>query len=76
MLKVIVGILSAMVFVQHVGGRLFLKAAVMPDVIGIMAGGLDDPTRFQPTMDIYTASAQPWDCMNPDLPMFPKMPPV
>jgi hypothetical protein len=49
---------------------------MMPDVVGIMAGALDDPTWFQPTMDIYTASAQPWDCMNPDLSTFPMMPPV
>jgi hypothetical protein len=26
-------------------------------------------------MDVYTASAQPWDYMNPDLPKFPKSPP-
>ena len=37
---------------------MFLKPARMPDVIGIMAGTLDDPTWFH---------VQPWDCMNPDL---------
>jgi hypothetical protein len=28
-----------------------------------------------PCAAVYTASAQPWDYMNPDLPKFPKLPP-
>ena len=48
-------------FCPACGTRLFLNPAMMSDV---------------PTMDIYTASAQPWDCMNPDLTTFPKMPSV
>ena len=63
-------------FCPACGARLFLNPAMMSDVVGIVAGALDDPTWFQPTMDIYTASAQPWDCMNPDLTTFPKMPSV
>jgi hypothetical protein len=61
-------------FCPTCGARLFLKPAMMPDVIGIMAGNLDDPTWFRPLMDIYTASAQPWDFMKPDLSKFPQMP--
>ena len=30
--------------------------------------------RFRPEADIYTASAPPWDYMNPDLPKFPGLP--
>ncbi len=45
-----------------------------PDTTNIRAGSLDDPGLFQPGMDIYTASAQPWDLMNPDLPKFSKLP--
>ena len=51
-------------------------AEAMPDLMGIMAGSLDDPSWFQTTVDIYTASAQPWDFMNPNLPKFPNMPPM
>jgi hypothetical protein len=40
----------------------------------IMAGSLDDPSEFQPGMDIYTASGQHWDYMNPELPKFAKLP--
>jgi len=39
-----------------------------------MAGNLDDPCWYQPRADIYTASAQPWDHMNPDLSKFLKLP--
>ncbi|NJK47276.1 GFA family protein [Candidatus Gracilibacteria bacterium] len=55
------------------GSRLFGKPPI-PDLISILVGSLDDPSWFKPTMDIYTASAQPWDYMNPDLPKFAKMP--
>ena len=53
---------------------LFGKPSMMPDVVGIRAGSLDNPSLFQPSMDIYTSSAQSWDYMNPDLPKFPKAP--
>jgi hypothetical protein len=46
----------------------------MPELISITAGSLDNPSEFEPSMDIYTASAQPWDYMNPDLPKFTKLP--
>lgn len=63
-------------FCPTCGSRLFGKPAVMPDVMGIMAGSLDDPSSHRPAIDIYTASAQPWDYMNPELPKFPKSPPM
>ncbi len=60
-------------FCPNCGSRLFSKPP-NPELMGIMAGSFDDPSYFQPTMDIYTHSAQPWDYMNPDLPKFGKMP--
>jgi hypothetical protein len=39
----------------------------MPDLAMITAGSLDDPSLYKPTLDIFTASAQPWDHMNPAL---------
>jgi hypothetical protein len=44
------------------------------ETVNLRAGSLDDPGLFRATMDIYTSSAQPWDCMNPDLRKFPKLP--
>jgi hypothetical protein len=62
-------------FCPTCGSRLFGKPAVMPDLLGIMAGSLDDPSSHRPAIDIYTDSAQPWDYLNPELPKFPKGPP-
>lgn len=61
-------------FCPNCGARLLGKATTMPDLTAIMAGSLDDPSWYQPNMDIYTASAQPWDSMNPELPKFQKSP--
>ncbi len=61
-------------FCPDCGARLFGKPQAAPDVTVIMAGSLDDPSWFRPAMDLYTASAQPWDYMSPELPKFPKMP--
>ena len=63
-------------FCPECGSRLFAKTSAMPDLAMITAGTLDDPGQYQPSMDIFTASAQPWDHMNPALPKFPKMPPM
>jgi hypothetical protein len=61
-------------FCPNCGSRLFGKRAI-GDLISIMAGSLDDPSWFHPTIDLYAASAQPWDYMNPDLSKFDKSPP-
>jgi len=44
----------------------------LPDVMGVSAASLDDPSRFQPAMDIFTTSAHAWDHMDPDLPKKPR----
>lgn len=62
-------------FCPTCGSRLFGKPAI-PDLMSIMAGSLDDPSWFRPGIDCYTASAQPWDYMNPELPKFEKLPPM
>ena len=61
-------------FCPTCGGRVFGKTSGFPELILITAGSLDDPSRFKPSMDFFTASAQPWDHMNPDLPKFVKQP--
>jgi hypothetical protein len=61
-------------FCPDCGARLFGKPGAKPQITVILAGSLDDPSWFTPAMDLYTASAQPWDHMNPDLPKFAKMP--
>ena len=56
------------------GSPLFLTNSARPDLVVLYAGSLDDPSWVRPARDIYTASAQPWDYMNPHLPKFPQMP--
>jgi hypothetical protein len=62
-------------FCPTCGARLFGKPAAGVGIISIMVGSLDDPSWYRPQADIYTASAQPWDHMNPGLPKFVKLPP-
>jgi hypothetical protein len=61
-------------FCTKCGARLFGEPGVAPDVVTIRVGSLDDPSGFQPGINIYTASAQPWDYMSPDLPTAAKDP--
>ena len=63
-------------FCPECGASLFGKTSALPDLAMITAGSLDDPSLYKPTLDIFTASAQPWDHMNPALAKFPKMPPM
>jgi hypothetical protein len=62
-------------FCGDCGSPLFASSASRPELIGIRAGSLDDPSWFQATMDLWTASAQPWDVMNPGTIKVPKEPP-
>jgi hypothetical protein len=58
------------------GARLFAYAQAYEGIFLVRAGSLDDPSVYRPQADIYTSSAQPWDHMDPNLPKFPKMPPI
>jgi hypothetical protein len=57
---------GAPVFIQHT------RITPGPAVVVIQAASLDDPSWFQPIIDIYTSRAQPWDFMNPALQKFEK----
>jgi len=50
------------------GSPVFLENGVSKGTRVLFAGSLDDPSWYQPSRDIYVASAQPWDVMHPDLP--------
>ncbi|HYD85476.1 MAG TPA: GFA family protein [Opitutus sp.] len=43
--------------------------------IGVTAASLDDPSGFEPQMEIWVSDAQPWDILNPALPHLPQNPP-
>jgi hypothetical protein len=54
------------------GSPVAIKLARMPDIFGVHAASLDDPSLFKPTVDLFTASAHSWDHMDPDLPKRPR----
>lgn len=62
-------------FCGECGSPVFLINSANPGVRVIYAGGLDDPSWYQPSRDIYVASAQPWDLLHPDIPKYDGMVP-
>ena len=61
-------------FCSACGSPLFLINEASSGIRLLYAGSLDDPSLYKPQRDIYVASAQPWDIMDPDLPKFDAMP--
>jgi len=61
-------------FCPHCGSPVFIQAELVPDLQGLRAASLDNPSLFQPQMHVWTARAQPWDHMNPALRKFEKEP--
>ena len=59
-------------FCPTCGSPVALKLDRLPDLIALHAASLDDPSLYKPAMDIFTASAQAWDCMDPNLPKRPQ----
>jgi hypothetical protein len=55
-------------FCGDCGSPLFGLPGGAPEIATIRVGSLDEPGSFVPARDIFVASAQPWDFMNPDLP--------
>jgi len=62
-------------FCAACGSPVAARFSRMPDLVGIPAASLDDPSWHKPMFDIFTSSAQPWDYMHPDLPKFSEAPP-
>jgi hypothetical protein len=62
-------------FCPTCGSQLFGKPEAWPTLVGIKVGTLDDPTGYEPSMDIFTESNHDWNPMNPALAKFPQMPP-
>lgn len=58
-------------FCPGCGTPVALKLERLPDLMGFYAASLDDPSLYRPAMDIFTASAQGWDHMDPALPKRP-----
>jgi len=59
-------------FCPKCGSRVNGNLERFPDVVGFLAGSLDDPSLHEPGMDLFTASAHHWDHMAPHLQKFAK----
>ena len=59
-------------FCPKCGSRVNGNLERFPDVVGFLAGSLDDPALHKPGMDLFTASAHHWDHMAPHLQKFAK----
>ncbi|MGH7195033.1 MAG: GFA family protein [Candidatus Saccharimonadales bacterium] len=53
-------------FCPTCGSQVTVTLERMPDMLGVQAASLDDPARYKPKLDLFTASAQPWDQLPPD----------
>jgi hypothetical protein len=49
-------------------------AEVIPGLINLYAGSLDDPSRFKPTIAIFVAERPPWDDVSRNLQCFDTVP--
>ena len=47
-------------FCPNCGSGVIADVDVMPGVTIVLAGSLDEPAVFKPSMEIFCASAQPW----------------
>jgi hypothetical protein len=47
-------------FCSNCGSPLYSVAAVLPEVLFIKAGSLDDASWLQPSVEAWTSSAQSW----------------
>ena len=61
-------------FCSDCGSPLFIVNESNTNARALYAGSLDDPSWYEPSRNIYVASAQPWDLMHPDLPKDDGMP--
>jgi hypothetical protein len=62
------------IFCPQCGSPVLAKAGGWPEFTAVHASTLDDPSWFQPAVEIWTASAQPWDSLNPRLPHYERQP--
>ena len=62
------GNLMRRAFCPTCGSPVFAVNEAVAGIRILHAGGLDDPSWYEPSRDIYVSSAQPWDVLSPDLP--------
>ena len=61
-------------FCPECGSPVTTDVAVMPDLVFVKAGTLDETSGLKPTMEIFCSSAQPWLARQPGLQHFERGP--
>ncbi len=61
-------------FCPNCGSRLYTEAVIMPDMIIIQAGSLDDSSWVKPGMELYTDNMSSWYEVSEGVKTFPGMP--
>ncbi|MFT4508690.1 GFA family protein [Caballeronia sp. 15711] len=61
-------------FCSDCGSPLFTSGETAAEVMSIRFTTLDNPSEFQPMLDIWTSSAQPWVCLSQAIPHYPQVP--
>lgn len=56
--------------------RLYTGGGLLPDVVMVQSGTLDDPNQVSPQNVIYMKDAVSWDRFDPALPKYEAMPPL
>jgi hypothetical protein len=56
------------------GSTVTGEAEIMPGIVMMQVGTLDDPSWVKPAMEIYCDSAQPWVQLGGEMKRFAKMP--
>jgi hypothetical protein len=62
-------------FCPMCGAQVVGDVGVVPSLISIRAGTLNDPSIFRPAFNAFATNAQAWDAMDESLPKFEKLPP-
>ena len=59
-------------FCAHCGSPILVRTDSQPQIVAIRTARLNDPSWFNPQMDVWTSDAHPWDHMNSALTKFEK----
>lgn len=69
------GTLKRKAFCPTCGSPVSMTFPDVPAIFIVRAASLDEPARYAPQFVTWTAAAQPWDCVDPALTRFERMPP-
>ena len=68
------GSIATRSFCPQCGSPLFTRGDANPGFMSVRFPTLDNASEFQPMLDIWTTSAQPWVCLSQAIPQYPRLP--